>query len=109
METGAYTFLVAKQTTKDEIKRAVEKQFSVKVAKVNVLKKASKAKRVTGTRKMTNTQEGKKALVYLEVGQNIELLSPKKVKKEKKAAKSNKTDEKKTKPKGLLSKFKKSK
>lgn len=118
MEVGAYTFLVARHATKDDIAKAVEKQFSVKVAKVNVLKKASKTKRITGTRKLTSTQESKKALVYLAPGQNIEFLSPKKAKKEKsqdkketKAAdKGQETkEEKKTKSKGLLARIKKSK
>lgn len=117
MESGVYTFLVSKETTKDSIKKAVESQFGVKVKNVNIATKASKKKRVTGTRKMTDTGKGKKAIVYLKAGEKIAMLSPKseskKDKKDKKevskvsnASQVSKDDGKK---KGLLSKIRGSK
>ena len=113
METGIYTFLVAKSATKDQIAKEVEAQFSVKVAHVNIAAKKGKTKKVTGTRKTTQTKDSKKAIVFLKSGQSIEMLSPKtKKEKAKKVEKTNDSEEKKvekTKSKGLLSKFKKSK
>lgn len=106
MEGGTYTFLVSKDTTKDEIKKAIEGQFKVKVKKVNIGIKASKKRRVTGTRKMTENPAQKKAVVYLMPGEKIALLSPKseskKDKANKKAAKSN---EEKTEKKSLISRI----
>ena len=84
MEASIYSFSVDQRSTKDEIKKIVEKQFSVKVKKVNVSKAHPKSKKISKTRKFASVGGGKKALVYLEKGQNIELLSPKTEKKEKK-------------------------
>lgn len=77
MESGVYTFMVSKEARKEDVKKAVEAQFSTKVKKVNIIAKPSKLTRVTGTRKMTETGTGKKAVVFLEKGQTIAMLSPK--------------------------------
>ncbi|MDD7363812.1 MAG: 50S ribosomal protein L23 [Peptoniphilus sp.] len=45
MEEDKYTFEVAKKSNKQEIKRAVEEIFSVKVAKVNTMNMTGKVKR----------------------------------------------------------------
>ena len=77
MERGIYTFLVDDRANKDEIGNAINKQFGVKVKKVNILKYAAKSKRIMFTRKTALVGGGKKALVFLEGGQTIPLLSPK--------------------------------
>lgn len=107
METGVYTFLVSEQSTKKDIKKAIENQFKVRVVKVNISTKPSKKKRIAKSRKMTETSSAKKAIVYLEKGQKISALSPKtEAKKEKKDSKPAENDKEK---KGLMSRIKKSK
>lgn len=106
MESGIYTFLVDPKSTKKEIAKVIEKQFSVKVEKVNVTQKASKKKRIAQTRKHTETGGGKKAIVYLAPGQSIPMLLPKAETKTK--TKKSKTTEK-VQEKGLLSKLRKPK
>ena len=107
MQNGIYTFLVDKRATKKDIKKAVEKQFSTSVIKVNVLNKSAKNRQVTGTRKRVLSGAGRKAIVYLKAGEKIAILSPK---NEEKTSKVSKTSNKpKTKEKtGLLSKITKS-
>ena len=46
LQNGKYTFKVAKNANKIEIKKAVEALFGVEVAKVNTLNVNGKAKRV---------------------------------------------------------------
>lgn len=65
-----YTFRVAREATKPEIKRAVEHRFSVKVIAVNTMNLKPKEKGV-GTRR-GYASGWKKAVVTLERGQNIE-------------------------------------
>jgi len=111
MKSGIYTFMVSKEATKEDIKKAVETQFATKVKKVNVIAKPSKQIRVTGTRKMVQTGSGKKAVVFLEKGQSIAMLAPKsEAKKSKELKKETKstTDTKSDKP-GILSRIKKNK
>lgn len=65
-----YTFLVDPRSNKSEIKDAVEHVFDVKVASVNTLRTKGKPRRrglVVG-----RTSRGKKAVVTLAEGQNIE-------------------------------------
>lgn len=70
---GQYVFKVEKSATKEDIKNAVEKNFSVKVSHVRVVnvkeKKIEKFGRLKGWRK-----GWKKAYVALQAGQNIEFL-----------------------------------
>ena len=64
MQEGKYTFKVAKNATKPEIAKAVEKLFNVKVLKVNTISVKGKAKRVgyhTG-----KTSDWKKAIVTID-------------------------------------------
>lgn len=113
MESGIYTFLVSKEATKDSVKKAIENQFGTKVLKVNILSRASKKRRVTGTRKMVDTGVGKKAVIYLKAGEKIAMLSPKTESKKKKDKQklskesnaSQLTNEEKGKKKGLLSRI----
>jgi large subunit ribosomal protein L23 len=71
-----YTFEVALDASKPEIKRAVEELFGVKVKKVNTMIVKPKKKRVLGRfREYGRTKKWKKAIVTLEPGQKIDLLS----------------------------------
>ena len=68
---GVYVFKVVKTATKDEIKAAIEKAFSVEVVKVNTLNTKSKRRRVGKYSGRTKTY--KKAIVTLKDGSSIEL------------------------------------
>ncbi len=70
-QNNVYVFKVAKDATKDEIKKAVEEAFKVSVKKVNTLNTKPKKRRVgrfTGT-----TKTYKKAIVTLNDGSSIDL------------------------------------
>lgn len=64
IEQGKYTFEVAIDATKIEIKEAVEKLFTVKVKKVNTLRYDGKKKRVGAH--MGRTKAWKKAIVQID-------------------------------------------
>ena len=70
-EQNVYTFKVASNANKTEIKKAIEAAFGVKVEKVNTLNTKSKAKRVG--RYTGKTKTYKKAFVTLKDGETIEL------------------------------------
>jgi large subunit ribosomal protein L23 len=66
IDDGKYTFVVDPRANKTEIKLAIEKIFSVKVASVNTLNRTGKTRRTkfgTGKRKDT-----KRAIVTLKSG-----------------------------------------
>jgi large subunit ribosomal protein L23 len=65
-----YTFEVAKQASKIEIRQAVEEIFDVKVLKVNTLNVTGKPKRVRYAK--GHTRSWKKAIVTLVEGDSIE-------------------------------------
>ena len=64
VEEGKYTFKVAKNATKTDIKNAVEKLFNVKVLKVNTINIDGKKKRV-GVHQ-GKTASWKKAIVAID-------------------------------------------
>jgi large subunit ribosomal protein L23 len=68
---GQYTFQVDRRANKNQIKRAIESAFDVKVDKVNTAHVKSKPKRQGLTRGRTSTW--KKAVVKLAEGERIEL------------------------------------
>jgi large subunit ribosomal protein L23 len=71
LDGNKYTFLVAPEANKTQIKIAVEKVFGVRVIAVNTLNRAGKRKRTKsgyGTRKST-----KRAIVSLAEGDRIEI------------------------------------
>ena len=70
-EKNIFTFKVAKDATKTEIKWAVEKAFNVNVVKVNTLNTKPKDKRVGKYTGKTKTY--KKAIITLAEGQTIEI------------------------------------
>ena len=64
IQEGKYTFKVAKNATKPEIAKAVEKLFNVKVLKVNTMTVKGKQKRV-GVH-VGRTSDWKKAIVTID-------------------------------------------
>lgn len=77
MEIGQYTFEVAPEANKFQIREAVEKTFNVKVKAVNTLNVKPKAKSRTASRRggrISGTVPGwKKAIVTLLPGDRIDL------------------------------------
>ena len=70
-----YTFEVALDASKPEIKYAVEKLFGVKVKKVNTMIVKPKKKRVWNKfRQYGETKKWKKAIITLEKGHKIDIL-----------------------------------
>ena len=63
LQAGKYTFKVATDANKTEIKKAVEQLFNVKVAKVNTLNCNGRTKRVG--RYVGKTSDWKKAIITL--------------------------------------------
>lgn len=73
LEDNKYTFLVAPDSNKTEIKIAVEKIFGVKVTAVNTLNRKGKARRTrTGDGKR---KDSKRAVVSLAAGYSIDIFS----------------------------------
>ena len=72
MELNKYTFEVAKDANKYQIKDAVEEIFGVKVVRVNTLTVKPKTKRVRYV--AGKTRSWKKAIVTLAEGDTIEVL-----------------------------------
>ena len=70
-EANIYTFKVAKDANKIEIKKAIEEAFGVKVVKVNTANTKAKDKRVG--RYTEKTQTYKKAYITLADGEKIEI------------------------------------
>lgn len=71
MGQNKYTFEVARQAPKEEIRDAVEKLFNVRVTKVNTMWVKAKNKRVRYA--MGKTRTWKKAVVTLAPGDTIEI------------------------------------
>ena len=70
-QNNVYTFKVAKDATKTDIKKAVEEAFKVSVKSVNTLNTKSKRRRVV--RYSGRTKTYKKAIVTLAEGSSIEI------------------------------------
>ena len=70
-EANVYTFKVAADANKIEIKKAIEEAFGVKVVKVNTANTKAKDKRVG--RYTGKTKTYKKAYITLADGEKIEL------------------------------------
>lgn len=68
-----YAFEVLRTANKEEIKKAVERIFNVKVADVNTVNVKGKQRRYGKVQ--GSTQDWKKAIVTLKEGQAIEALS----------------------------------
>lgn len=72
MEEGKYTFKVAVNANKIDVKKAVEELFNVKVTSVNTMKYDGKRKRLRGM-KMGRRAGFKKAVVTLAEGNTIDI------------------------------------
>ena len=73
MEQGKYTFEVARNAPKEEIRMAVEKLFDVHVVKVNTINVKPKNRRVRYV--AGKTRRWKKAIVTLAPGETIEVFA----------------------------------
>lgn len=69
-EKGCYLFLVAKNSTKIDIRHAIEKMYKVKVKDVHTVVVRGKMKRVR--RDIGKKADWKKAYIQLAAGQKIE-------------------------------------
>ncbi len=69
---GVYAFEVAREARKDQIKRAVEQAFNVKVESVNTMLCRGRSRR-TNQKNVSKVQHWKKALVKLKAGEKISL------------------------------------
>lgn len=67
-----YTFIVTPHANKIEIKKAIEKQFKVKVTAVNTVTVKGKWRRVRG--KLGKKSDIKKAIVTVKPGDKIEYI-----------------------------------
>jgi large subunit ribosomal protein L23 len=73
MKRPQYTFKVAIDTNKVEIRKAIELAFKVKVANVNTVVNKGKRKRLRSA-KLGRRADWKKAIVTLAEGQSINLI-----------------------------------
>ena len=71
VEQNKYAFEVANRVNKQQVKQSVEKAFSVKVTKVNMMTVPGKMRRMG--RRSVLTPSWKKAVVTLQPGDKIEL------------------------------------
>jgi large subunit ribosomal protein L23 len=72
-DAGVYTFLVANDANKIEIKQAIESIFNVKVKNVNTLNRAGKRKRNRRTGAWASKVAQKRAIVTLAGDDKIEI------------------------------------
>jgi large subunit ribosomal protein L23 len=73
LEDNVYTFVVATQASKPEIRDAVEQIFDVTVVKVNTLNRKGKRKRNRRNGTFGSRADQKRALVTLAEGDSIDL------------------------------------
>jgi large subunit ribosomal protein L23 len=73
LETNVYTFKVAPDASKPEIKQAVESIFEVTVLKVNTLNRKGKRKRNRRNGTFGKRADTKRAMVTLAEGDEIDL------------------------------------
>lgn len=71
LDQGVYTFVVAPNANKIEIRQAVESIFGVNVVKVNTLNRQGKRKRNRGKATFGKRSDTKRAVVTLATGQSI--------------------------------------
>lgn len=77
MELGQYSFVVARDSNKIQIKEAVERAFNVEVLAVNVMnvrgKERKRSSRKSRRQSVGRTPAWKKAIVTLAEGQTIDV------------------------------------
>lgn len=76
LEHNVYTFDVAKDANKSEIKKAVFAMYKVRPARVNIVTTKPKTRMLRGKTAMKKGTKsgGKKAVVYLKEGDKIEFV-----------------------------------
>lgn len=72
-DANVYTFVVAPDANKIEIRRAVESIFNVRVTNVNTINRKGKRKRNRRTGNWSKRSDEKRALVSLAPGDRIEI------------------------------------
>jgi large subunit ribosomal protein L23 len=72
-DENVYTFVVAPDANKIEIKRAVESIFNVRVTNVNTMNRSGKRKRNRRTGSWGKRPDQKRAVVSLAAGDRIEI------------------------------------
>ena len=73
LDNGVYTFVVAPDANKVEIRQAIEAIFSVKVTKVNTLNRKGKRKLNRRARTFGKRPDLKRAVVTLAEGETIDV------------------------------------
>jgi large subunit ribosomal protein L23 len=73
LDVGVYTFVVAPDSNKVQIRQAVEQLFGVQVLKVNTLNRKGKRKRNRRSFTFGKRPDTKRAIVTLAEGQRIPL------------------------------------
>jgi len=72
-KNGRYSFVVAKSTSKNSIKKTVEKLFKVHVTQVSTIVAKGKTARVGTKRQLAFTPAVKKAILKIKQGEKIDL------------------------------------
>jgi large subunit ribosomal protein L23 len=83
-----YTFLVDPRANKIEIKQAFETLYAVKVSSIRVVPIRKQVRQLSRTKIMTTRQTGKKAIITLLPGQEIDVMKLGEEKKKKTKAKA---------------------
>ena len=73
MEDGVYVFVVAPDSTRIEVRQAVERAFGVRVTNVNTLNRKGKMSRNRRTNTIGRRPDTKRAVVTLASGDRIDL------------------------------------
>ena len=73
-QKSVYTFIVAPDATKPEVKHSVEKAFNVKVADVRTVKVKGKYKRMKNQLLQGKRKDWKKAYVTLKEGFRLDII-----------------------------------
>ena len=73
LDSNVYTFIVAPDANKIEIKRAVEEIFNVKVTRISTLNRKGKLKRNRRSNTMGKRPDTKRAIVTLAADDRIDI------------------------------------
>jgi large subunit ribosomal protein L23 len=73
MDDGVYVFIVANDSSKTEIRAAVEQVFGVKVSKVNTLNRKGKTRRNRRSNTVGHRPDTKRAIITLAGTDRIDL------------------------------------
>lgn len=79
-QRGLYTFEVSRDSTKPQIKQAVQSAFKVQVTRVNIAMRHVRGKRRGAKRLVTTASSAKYAIVSLKAGQSLDIFDQKETK-----------------------------